>query len=83
MESLPEQNPRADIARAVVHAGWNLMELKSTIMTLEEAYLATDRFSRHSSSCDWLTEECSEKYLDHLPPRTLLLLCFTRSPGCC
>lgn len=39
VESLPDRNSRGDIARAVVHAGWNLLELKSTSLTLEEAYL--------------------------------------------
>ena len=39
VESLPDQNSRADVARAVVHAGWNLLELKSTTVSLEEAYL--------------------------------------------
>jgi ABC-2 type transport system ATP-binding protein len=39
VESLPGQNARADLARAVVHAGWNLLELKSPY-TLEEVYLA-------------------------------------------
>ena len=36
--SLPGKNARADIARAVVHAGWNLWEMKSP-STLEEVYL--------------------------------------------
>jgi ABC-2 type transport system ATP-binding protein len=39
VESLPDRNTRAEIARTVVHAGWSLMELKSTTLTLEEAYL--------------------------------------------
>lgn len=39
IESLPDRNPRADLARAVVHAGWNLLELKSTTLSLEEVYL--------------------------------------------
>jgi ABC-2 type transport system ATP-binding protein len=39
VESLPGQNARADLARAVVHAGWNLLEMKSPY-TLEEVYLA-------------------------------------------
>jgi ABC-2 type transport system ATP-binding protein len=36
--SLPGKNARADLARAVVHAGWNLWEMKSP-STLEEVYL--------------------------------------------
>jgi ABC-2 type transport system ATP-binding protein len=39
VESLPGQNARADLARAVVHAGWDLLEMKSPY-TLEEVYLA-------------------------------------------
>jgi ABC-2 type transport system ATP-binding protein len=39
VEGLPNSNPRADLARAIVHAGWNLIELKSAALTLEEAYL--------------------------------------------
>jgi len=38
VESLPELNARADLARAVVHSGWNLLEMKSP-HTLEEVYL--------------------------------------------
>lgn len=39
VESLADHNSRGDVARAVVHAGWNLLELKSTTVSLEEAYL--------------------------------------------
>ncbi|MGA8026555.1 MAG: ATP-binding cassette domain-containing protein [Bryobacteraceae bacterium] len=39
VESLAEHNPRSDVARAIVHAGWNLFELKSTTLSLEEVYL--------------------------------------------
>ena len=39
VESLPDSNPRADVARAIVHSGWNLLELKSTTLSLEEVYL--------------------------------------------
>jgi ABC-2 type transport system ATP-binding protein len=39
VESLQGKNARADIARAVVHAGWNLLELKSSSLTLEEVFL--------------------------------------------
>ncbi|HEX4165847.1 MAG TPA: ABC transporter ATP-binding protein [Bryobacteraceae bacterium] len=39
IESLQGQNARPDIARAVVHAGWNLVELKSSTLTLEEVFL--------------------------------------------
>jgi ABC-2 type transport system ATP-binding protein len=40
VESLADSNARPDIARAIVHAGWNLLELKSTTQSLEEVYLA-------------------------------------------
>ena len=39
VESLQGQNPRPDVARAVVNAGWNLLELKSTTLTLEDIFL--------------------------------------------
>jgi ABC-2 type transport system ATP-binding protein len=39
VDGLPDHNPRADVARAIVHAGWNLLELKSTTLSLEEVYL--------------------------------------------
>jgi ABC-2 type transport system ATP-binding protein len=39
VESLADRNARADIARAIVHAGWNLLELKSMSFSLEEVFL--------------------------------------------
>jgi ABC-2 type transport system ATP-binding protein len=39
VEGLPGQSPRADVARAVVHAGWNLLELRSMNYSLEEVFL--------------------------------------------
>jgi len=39
VDGLDDHNPRADVARAIVHAGWNLLELKSTTLSLEEVYL--------------------------------------------
>ncbi|MBV8811515.1 MAG: ABC transporter ATP-binding protein [Acidobacteriaceae bacterium] len=39
IESLQGHNPRPDVARAIVNAGWNLLELKSTTHTLEEIFL--------------------------------------------
>jgi ABC-2 type transport system ATP-binding protein len=39
VDGLPDGNPRPDVARAIVHAGWNLLELKSTTLSLEEVYL--------------------------------------------
>ncbi len=39
VESLKDRPIRADIARAVVEAGWNLNELRSAAMTLEEVFL--------------------------------------------
>jgi ABC-2 type transport system ATP-binding protein len=40
VESLSGSNTRPDVARAVVQAGWNLMELKPTTHSLEEVFLA-------------------------------------------
>jgi ABC-2 type transport system ATP-binding protein len=39
VDGLPDHNPRPDVARAIVHAGWNLLELKSTTLSLEDVYL--------------------------------------------
>jgi ABC-2 type transport system ATP-binding protein len=39
VESMPDRDSRGDIARSIVQAGWDLIELKSTSLTLEEAYL--------------------------------------------
>ncbi|MGH9584439.1 MAG: ATP-binding cassette domain-containing protein, partial [Bryobacteraceae bacterium] len=40
VQSLPGRSARADLARTVVHAGWNLLELKSVTSSLEEIYLS-------------------------------------------
>jgi ABC-2 type transport system ATP-binding protein len=39
VESLQGQNARADVARAVVQSGWNLLELKSSGVSLEAVFL--------------------------------------------
>lgn len=39
VEGLSGRNVRADIARAVVNSGWNLLELRSTTHSLEEVFL--------------------------------------------
>jgi ABC-2 type transport system ATP-binding protein len=39
VEGLSGQAPRADVARAIVHAGWNLLELRSMNYSLEEVFL--------------------------------------------
>ncbi|MCU1291663.1 MAG: transporter related [Bryobacterales bacterium] len=39
VDSLPGRSARADIARAVVQSGWNLLELKSLTYSLEEVFL--------------------------------------------
>ncbi|MBV9303552.1 MAG: ABC transporter ATP-binding protein [Acidobacteriaceae bacterium] len=39
IEGLSDRNPRADVARAVVNSGWNLLELKSLTFSLEEVFL--------------------------------------------
>lgn len=39
VESLKERSVRADVARAVVEAGWDLNELRSAAMSLEEVFL--------------------------------------------
>ncbi len=39
VDTLPGRNARADVARAVVQSGWNLLELKSLTYSLEEVFL--------------------------------------------
>ena len=39
VESLAGQNPRAEVARTLVQAGWNLYEMKSVTFSLEEVFL--------------------------------------------
>jgi ABC-2 type transport system ATP-binding protein len=39
IENVAGQNVRGDLARAVVNAGWNLLELKSMTLSLEEVFL--------------------------------------------
>lgn len=39
VESLPGRNVRADLARAVVESGWNLVELRPAAVSLEEVFL--------------------------------------------
>jgi ABC-2 type transport system ATP-binding protein len=39
VESLQGQNARADVARAIVQSGWNLLELKSSGISLEAVFL--------------------------------------------
>ncbi|HJY08653.1 MAG TPA: hypothetical protein VJ323_20205, partial [Bryobacteraceae bacterium] len=39
VESLPGCSARADVARSVVNAGWNLLEMKSLSYSLEEVFL--------------------------------------------
>jgi ABC-2 type transport system ATP-binding protein len=39
VESQPNLSVRADLARAVVESGWDLNELRSAAMSLEEVFL--------------------------------------------
>lgn len=47
IESLPNQNVRADMARAVVQSGWDLIELKSLAYSLEEVFLELTSAEAH------------------------------------
>lgn len=40
VDSLAGQSVRSDLARAVVHNGWNLIELRSVTQSLEDVFLA-------------------------------------------
>ena len=72
---------RGDLARAIVEAGWDLNELRPSAMSLEEIFLqltgsdAAATAERHPHpAMPLLPRPQHEKYLDHLPPRTLQLL---------
>jgi ABC-2 type transport system ATP-binding protein len=39
VESLKDRSIRGDLARAVVESGWNLNELRSAAMSLEDIFL--------------------------------------------
>ena len=49
VESLKERSIRGDLARAVVEAGWNLNELRSAAMSLEEIFLQLTGAKRQRS----------------------------------
>ena len=49
IESLQGQNPRPDAARAIVNAGWNLLELKSTTLSLEDIFLELTGAHSHAA----------------------------------
>lgn len=48
VESLPNHNVRADVARAVVQSGWDLLELKSLAYSLEEVFLELTASEPHA-----------------------------------
>jgi ABC-2 type transport system ATP-binding protein len=50
VESLPNKNVRADIARVVVQAGWDLLELKSLAYSLEEVFLELTGAEPHGAN---------------------------------
>ncbi len=57
VESLPERNARADIARAVVHSGWNLLELKSLTFSLEEVFLELTGSNPESAASEHVPDQ--------------------------
>lgn len=57
IESLQGQNPRPDAARAIVTAGWNLLELKSTTLSLEDIFLELTGAHSHPASSAELPAE--------------------------
>jgi ABC-2 type transport system ATP-binding protein len=39
VESLPDRQVRADLARTIVNSGWNLNEMRSIGLSLEDIFL--------------------------------------------
>ena len=71
------------MARAVVQAGWNLLELKSST-TLEEVFIeltGADQTAAEQPEPWPIAENSNEKRLDHLPARTIFVLRFADSLG--
>ena len=75
VESLKGGLIRGDLARAVVEAGWDLNELRTAAMSLEEIFLqltgtaaaATKRREAEEAVASQGSPKGNEKYLDHLP----------------
>ncbi len=82
VDSLPDRNARADVARAVVQSGWNLLELKSLTYSLEEVFLElTGSEAQTAVEAAAGRRVRNEKYLDHLPPRAIRVFCFSDRLG--
>jgi hypothetical protein len=58
---LPGQNVRADVARAVVHGGWNLLELRPLTHSLEEVFLTLTGTSVASEDAPPVQESASQE----------------------
>ncbi len=63
--SRPEVDPRPDIARAVTERGWNLMELRSVAVTLEEIFLEVAGMGRQTAEAEATGETLPESEVAH------------------
>lgn len=50
VESLEGQNVRGELARAIVHSGWNLIEMRSSSQSLESVFLQLTGASRTTAT---------------------------------
>ena len=76
VESLQGRHIRADLARAVVNAGWNLNELRAVGLSLEESSCSSPRPNRKRKKRSRPPKEArsNEERTPHLPERTQELL---------
>src|SRR5690606_37844143 len=56
----PQHDPRPDIARAVSQQGWNLIELRSNAVTLEDIFLEVAGVGRNAKQAETEPETVAE-----------------------
>lgn len=63
--SQPDVDPRPDIARAITERGWNLMELRSVAVTLEEIFLEVAGLDRQPTVHEEMNHTVPESEVAH------------------
>lgn len=66
VETLQGRSVRADLARAVVQRGWNLLELRSVAVSLEEIFLSLTNTDAAAEPAPSPEDTANEKHSDHL-----------------